>query len=334
MSFSGRRELNHRIIFPRKGEVALEAFELADVGENDVRVESLYSLISIGTESTILHHRYDPDTHFARQFSFPQLQTGNQTVGFVEAIGANVTSPACGDYVFIRKGHASAWVMPADDCSPIPALLDLKHASWCGMAKIAFRAAEEAPFRLGGCALIVGAGPVGQMAVRWAKLAGMAQIVVSDLSAQRLHLAGEGVDCLEGALADRFSEASALTAGEGFEIVIDTTGNAAVFQTALSLSRRFGKVVLLGDTGYPTQQRLTSDMMNKGVSVVATHESLDRHGWTERDIDQLFFKHVKSGAFDLRNLISHEFSPHQCVDAYRLVTDHRDEVTGAIFDWT
>ncbi|MEC7804478.1 MAG: hypothetical protein VX533_06480, partial [Pseudomonadota bacterium] len=64
-----------RIIFPKKGTVALETFELPELGSHDVRIRTQYSLMSIGTETTILNQKYDTDTHFARMFSFPQLQT-------------------------------------------------------------------------------------------------------------------------------------------------------------------------------------------------------------------------------------------------------------------
>ena len=67
-----------RIVFPEKGKVVLESFHLPSLGPGDVQVRTLYSLMSIGTETIILHQRYDPDTHFAKIFSFPQRKTGVQ----------------------------------------------------------------------------------------------------------------------------------------------------------------------------------------------------------------------------------------------------------------
>ena len=43
-----------------------------------------------------------------------------------------------------------------------------------------------------------------------------------------------------------------VTSGEGVDIVYDVTGAAPVFAQALPLLRRFGRLVLLGDTGTPT----------------------------------------------------------------------------------
>jgi 2-desacetyl-2-hydroxyethyl bacteriochlorophyllide A dehydrogenase len=328
--------MGQRIIFPESGRVRLEPFEPRAPQTGEISVRTQYSLMSIGTETTILHARYDPGTHFAAMFSFPQLQTGVQAVARVEAVGQGVREFQPGEHIFMRMAHTSHWTLPADQCSPVPEALDLRIACWCGLAKTAFRAAHAAPFRLGGRVLIVGAGPVGQMAVRWARSAGMEQIAVIDVSALRLSHASRGgaTDCVEGLLSDQRSKLLALCAGNGFEVVVDSTGSAAVFSQALGLVARFGKLVLLGDTGYPSKQCLTSDVMIKGLTMVATHDHNDQGGWSQRKIDALFFKLVRDGSFSLEGLITHEFTPTQCEQAYALASERREEAVGVLFDWT
>ena len=119
-----------------------------------------------------------------------------------------------------------------------------------------------------------------------------------------------------------------------FSLIVDTTGNPAVFAEALGLAARYGKLVLLGDTGYPSRQCLTSDVMTKGLTIVATHDHQDRGGWTQRRIDELFFKLALDGSFRLDGLITHEFRPDACREAYSLVTQRREDVVGVLFDWT
>ena len=58
-----------RIIFPEKGKVAFETFDLPKLAVDDVRIRAHYSLMSIGTETIILNQKYDADTHFANMFS-------------------------------------------------------------------------------------------------------------------------------------------------------------------------------------------------------------------------------------------------------------------------
>ena len=325
-----------RIIFPEKGRVSIEPFEPRPPADGEIQVRTDYSLMSIGTETTILHARYDPGTHFAARFSFPQLKTGVQAVATVESIGAGVTEFKPGDRIYMRMAHTSHWTLPAAQCSPVPAGIDLRNACWCGLAKTAFRAAHIAPFALGGNVLIVGAGPVGQMALRWAKCAGMAKIALVDLAELRLKLGARGgaTDCFQGPLDGLRAALLACSGRDGFDVVVDTTGSAPVFSQALGTVGMFGKLVLLGDTGYPARQCLSSDMMTRGLTVIATHDHQDRDGWTQRKIDALFFKLVSDGAFPLDGLITHEFSPAEYAQAYALASDRREAAVGVLFNWT
>ena len=325
-----------RIVFPAKGEVELQGFELPELGQQDVRVRTHYSLMSIGTETIILHQRYDPDTHFAKIFSFPQLKTGVQALGTVEACGENVEEFSPGDLVYMRAAHGSHQQLPAAALSLVPEDVDHKKACWAGLAKTAFRAAWAAQPGLGSDVLIIGAGPVGQMATRWIAAAGARSITVVDLAVARLEHAKRGgaTSALEGDVAEQRETIAAIDDRSGPSIVIDTTGNPAAFKHALDATARFGKVILLGDTGYPDRQHLTSDMMSKGLTVQATHDSHDRDGWDQRRVDAHFFSLVQSGRFNLDGLITHEFTPVDCAKAYDLAETDRGNAMGILYDWT
>ena len=325
-----------RIIFPARGQVALQEFELPDPGPEEIRVRTLYSLMSIGTENIILNQEYDPGTHFAKIFSFPQLKTGVQAVAEVEATGSGVSEFQAGDHIYMRLAHASHQVMSAKDCSPIPDGIDLKQACWAGLAKTAYRAAWAGPFESGQHILVIGAGPVGQMAIRWASNSGADSVAVVDLSPIRLEHAKRGgaTRLFNADIADCLDDIATINAGAGPSIVVDVTGSAVVFQHALAAAGQFGKVILLGDTGYPSKQCLSSDVMTKGLTIQATHDSHDRDGWTQRKIDGLFFDRVLHGEFDLSGLITHEFLPRDCVQAYALANQQRERVMGILFDWS
>ena len=329
----GRHAQARRIVFPAKGEVSLDALEVRRPEPGEIQVRTLYSLMSIGTETTILHQKYDPGTHFAARFRFPQLKTGVQTVAVVEEAGCEVSEFQPGDRIFMRMAHTSHWTLDAALCSRVPDGVDLQSACWCGLAKTAFRAAHAAPFRLGGNVVIIGAGPVGQMATRWARSAGSRRIAVVDVAESRLAHATRGgaTETLRGLLHECVDQ---LRASGACELLVDTTGNPAVFAAALAAADPFGRLVVLGDTGYPARQCLTSDAMTKGLSIVATHDHHDRDGWTQRRIDDLFFKLVADGRFNLDGLITHRFRPADCVAAYALASDRREEAVGVLFDWT
>lgn len=327
---------SQRIVFQSPGVVNLETYPLPDVAADEVLVTTRYSMISIGTESTILGKRYADDSHFARMFSFPQYKTGVLATGTVERLGHNVKNFQKGDPVFMRMAHGARQVLPAAALSPVPASVDLMEACWCGLAKTAFRAAWAGQFDTARSVVIVGAGPVGQMLVRWAAASSVDTLAVVDPLALRVEAARRGgaTHALRGRLAEFEAQLKGLDESRGAEVIIDCTGSAAVFGDVLSAASRFGKVILLGDTGFPDQQRLTSDVMTKGLTITATHESHDRDGWTQARIDERFFDLVQSRQFDLSGLLTHTFTPQQCREAYALVMERPEEALGIVFDWS
>ncbi len=326
----------HRIIFPEKGVVELQSFVLPDLEPGEVRVKTEYSLMSVGTETIILHQRYAPDTHFANMFSFPQLKTGVQAIGSIEECGKDVKDFQPGNIVYMRAAHGSHQQLDAKLVSPVPDYADHKEACWCGLAKTAFRAAWAAQTSVEDDVLVIGAGPVGQMLTRWIADAAPQTLVVADFSSIRLEFASRGgaTSTLQGEITANLDAIKTVNGGAGPSITIDTTGNAAAFQPALAATAKFGKVILLGDCGYPDRQRLTSDMMSKGLTLQATHDSHDRDGWDQRRVDALFFERVQDGRYPLSGLITHEFAPERCAEAYLLAESHRHETMGILYDWT
>ena len=133
-----------------------------------------------------------------------------------------------------------------------------------------------------------------------------------------------------GGAIDQINE---ICGGAGPETVIDSTGHHQVFSDALRAARKFGKVVILGDTGSPASQHLSSDVMSKGLHIVAAHDCHETPGWDFRMISNLFFEMVRSNRFGLDGLNTHTFRPEQCVEAYRLANEKRGETMGILFDW-
>jgi threonine dehydrogenase-like Zn-dependent dehydrogenase len=104
--------------------------------------------------------------------------------------------------------------------------------------------------------------------------------------------------------------------------------------------RRLGKLLLLGDTGTPGEQRLTSDVMTMGITIISAHDSnppqeaQDRDWWTKPHMAELFFTYLQRGQMDVESLITHRYSPADAKEAYAMLTTKRAEAMGVIFDWT
>ncbi len=324
-----------RLVFTGKQQVVLEEFSPGPVGAGDVAVRVRYSLISTGTEGIVFNRLFAPGTHWDRWVTYP-FYPGYAMVGDVVEVGPQVDSLAVGDTVASLIPHASFHVCPASVFHRVPDGVDAKQATWIALAKVAFMGTRAASYVLGDRAVIIGAGPVGQMAIRWARAAGVETIVVVDTVPGRLDLAARGgaTHAIAGGVEACRAELQAACDGDLPRVVMDTTGNAAVFEAALALACDRGRVVVLGDTGDPSQQRLTSDVITRGLTVVGAHGTHEDGQWTGQRIYRLFFNLILSRRFDLSGLISHEFAPEACEQAYEMINARRDETMGLLFDWT
>lgn len=330
-----KTSLAKRVRFMGQRCVDLEAFGPTEPGAADVRVRVLYSLLSTGTEATVYAQAFDAGTHWDNWVKYP-FYPGYALVGEIEAVGEGVGDRHVGQRVAVRRGHASEVTVPAAQTHPIPDGVDLKQAVWFALGKIASHGAITAEHRIGQSVGIVGAGPLGQMATRWAAASGVETLAVIDPIADRLALARAG-----GATAtinlpvDQAKEAlwNLCPGAGGPDVVIDVTGHPAVFPAALAMPRSMGRLVLLGDTGRPAQQHLTPDVLIRGVRIFGAHDTHE-DSWSEQHAIRTFFRLVADGRFNLDGLLTHTFAPDDVADAFELVAERRNETMGVLFDWT
>ena len=324
-----------RVVFTGKQKVALEEFKVEDPRGDKVRVRSVCSLMSTGTENIVYNRLFEAGTHWDRWVKYP-FYPGYSLVGEVEAVGEDVKNVKVGDRVVAREGHASHHVLSESQCSPIPAAVNSQDAAWFALAKIASMGAKAAAYAIGDDVLVIGAGPIGQMTLRWARACGAENVIVADPVASRLEMATRGgaTSVINTAVDKCMDEVKAQNYGALPKIVVDTTGNEHVFAAALTLVARHGKLVLLGDTGAPSRQHLTSDVVTRGVTITGAHDGHEVGSWTGPRIYRLFFNLVKSGRFNLSGLITHTFAPLEFQQAYDVANTKRGETMGILFDWT
>ena len=334
MSQPAAQSAYNRLVFPAGRQVSFEGFTLPALGPGQVRVRAVCSLMSTGTENIVFNRLFAPDTHWDKWVVYPFFP-GYSLIGVIEAVGADVTGFAIGETVAVRGSHASHHVIDASLVYHMPQGLPPEQAAWFSLAKIGFVGARAAEYRMGDDILVIGAGPIGQMAVRWARALGCRRVAVVDPVAGRLALATAGG--ATATISEPIAQAGpAVRAAlpDGPRVVVDSTGNAAVFAAALGLVADRGRVVLLGDTGSPGDQRLTSDVITRGITVVGAHDLHVDARWNNTTILAFFFELLAQGRFPLDGLVTHPFPPDRAADAYALANARRGETMGIVFDWT
>ncbi len=323
-----------RIVFTGKQAVTFEDFTPPKVKRGEIGVRTLASLMSIGTENIVFNRIFEPGTGWDAWAKYP-FYPGYACIGEVDEVGAGVKGFKVGDRVAHRRQHWSYHVLPASQAFPVPDGVRSQDAPWFALAKIAFMGALAADYRLGDRVLVIGAGPIGQMSLRWAVAAGARTAVVADTMPKRLKIArlGGATHVVSKPIAECLDDVLAANDGELADVVVDSTGNDRVFAEALKFARTRGRVLLIGDTGFPSRQHLTEDVIQKGLKVVGAHDKHTTEEWTVSKITGIFFALVTAGRFSLKGLNTHVFKPSECVRAYRTVNERRGDTLGVVFDW-
>ena len=331
------KQTNHAgfcIQFPRANQATFEPFSTNRPESGQVLLKTKVSLLSTGTETIVFSRNFDAGTHWDDWVRYPFFP-GYACAGVVVETGPDVTGFRPGDLVVCRQGHRSHSTLSASDCYPVPAGLPPEEAVWFPLAKIAGHGVRAAGITLGDSVAIIGAGPIGQMTARWALAAGAGKVVVMDRAETRLAMAASaGAIPVQASAEEALDQVRSALGGAKPRVVIDTTGNAAVLQTAFGLVADFGTVVLLGDTGSPARQTLTADVITRGIRLVGAHDGHNTAEWNNPVAAAHFFHFVLGGRFSMRGLNTHCFSPAACQEAYDLAAGDRLRTMGILFDWS
>jgi predicted dehydrogenase len=189
-----------------------------------------------------------------------QLAAGNPTgysaAGEVIAVGAGITDLAVGDRVACAgaqcANHAEIIRVPRNLTVPVPDPVSIGAASTVTLGAIALQGVRRAAPTLGENVVVVGLGILGQITAQLLKANGC-RVIGVDLDRRRLEIAvRSGMDVAldpdETIAADQVAR---LTDGIGADAVIITAASKSndVVQQAFRMSRRKGRVVLVGDVG-------------------------------------------------------------------------------------
>jgi 2-desacetyl-2-hydroxyethyl bacteriochlorophyllide A dehydrogenase len=328
------------VVFTGKNQVDVRPEPQADPGPGEVLVQATKTLISSGTEGIVLGRLFAPGTHWDRWVRYP-FHPGYSMAGRVVATGPGVEGLSEGDRVAVRQPHRQYVTVRSSAGSRIPDDVSDEDATWFGLANIVQNGVRRAEHALGESVAVIGLGPLGQLVVQYVRLLGARHVIAIDPAEQRLSLAQAhgATEMINTGVAEARDAVLRLTDGSGVHVVYDITGSSRVFSEALGLLRRFGRLVLLGDTGTPEEQHLTGDVITRGLRIIGAHdgnppvESTDHAYWSHPRMTELFFTYLQRGDMRVADLVTHRFAPERAPHAYDLLRERRSSTMGVIFDW-
>lgn len=245
--------------------------------------EVLIKVAFCGICGTDLHEYAEGPKATSRQ----PVTLGHELGGVVEAVGPSVTAVGVGDRVAVMPqqvcgacmycraglaqhctrltgigidtvwgGFADQAVVREDQTFVIPDDMTLQEAALVEPAAVSLQAVRIGQIGPGASTIIAGAGPIGVLCAMSARLAGAAQVVITDPRPQRREAARAlGFDVIDptedGALEQSVAEMT--REGEGFDVAIDCAGGTAAMQTCCSAVRRAGTVVVAAARWQPIE---------------------------------------------------------------------------------
>jgi 2-desacetyl-2-hydroxyethyl bacteriochlorophyllide A dehydrogenase len=329
------------VIFPGPEQCELREEDIADPGPGEVTVRTLVSLISTGTEMWCYRGQFDAETTWAGWVKHP-FHAGYSNVAEVVATGEGVEKLATGDRVFSLSPHQQFVTLAADapHVVKLPEYADDEDATWSALAMITQTGVRRVEHIMGDRAVVIGAGPLGQLVTQYLRVIGCLEILVIDTVQQRLEmtLAHGATHAFCGSAADAGEFVAEHTEGRLADAVYDVTGHHAVLPMGLKLARQFGKLLLIGDTPHPSRQHLTQDVLARQVTVIGTHNAKlppEQRGedWPLTRQVLLFLEYVRRGQMRVCDLVTHRFSPGEAPEVYTHLQAHREDTMGVIYDW-
>ncbi len=265
----------------RTGELKVEELPPPALRAGGVLVQTAWSLISSGTERTIVETaqssligkaRERPDLvrqvvdTFKREglrSTYEKVKArltklaplGYSASGVVSAVSSDVREFRVGDRVACAGGgyasHAEVLFIPKNLCCKVPEAVSLCAASYTTVGAIALQGVRQADPRLGESVAVIGLGLVGQLTVQLLKAAGC-QVLGVDIDAGACALAkSSGADAVAIDNESARAACDELTGGRGVDCILITAGtkSSEPIELAAELARDRARVVVVGLVG-------------------------------------------------------------------------------------
>lgn len=159
----------------------------------------------------------------------------------------------------------------------------------------------------GNSCLIFGAGPIGIMIARWAKIFGATNVVLVDVEDEKIQFSKDrNLSIVDGRSEHFYDEIYALNNGNKFDVVIEGVGIGSTIDQGVEAIRTFGTMVLVGNPHKDNTVKLKthSNILRKEITLQGIWNShyhpLPINEW------EYTVKMLEEGKIEVEDLVTHE----------------------------
>ncbi|HXW83085.1 MAG TPA: zinc-binding dehydrogenase [Candidatus Binataceae bacterium] len=331
---------NPTVVFRRPREVVLEDRPVPRPKPGALLIESTLSLISMGTELTILSGEFPEQSMWANYGRYPFV-AGYSNVGRVVDVGEGVEKDWIGTRVATRTPHA-AWVSaPARAAARIPEAVSDQDAGLFAIATIVMNGIRRGQITWGECVAVFGLGILGQLAVRFAELAGARAVFGIDVADSRIALLPKSpaIGGLNARRDDLLKSIRAVNHGRPADVAFEVTGDPTLLPGEFEVLRRQGRFVVLSSPRGPSNFDFHDLCNAAGFTIIGAHElthpsaeTLD-HPWTHQRHYELFFDLLETGRLEVGSLVRDHVRYRDAPELYAKLLADRSAFMAVELDW-
>ncbi len=304
-------------------ELAFESLEERSLEPKEVRIRTLFSGISAGTElsqyrgtNPFMHRRWDEQRRLfidaeSPSWPFPVRNLGYEESGEIIEVGSDVTELKQGQRLYGTWGHRTHHIATADYVRErlLPEGADPRIGIFSHIGAVALNGVHDAQIRIGDTVAVFGLGVPGQIVVQAARRSG-ASVIAVDPDADRRKVAQQHGARTVLKPVGAAEEIKALTGGRGADACIEVSGAPPALAEAIRAVAYSGRVVAMGFfQGELAGLRLGEEFHHNRVQLVCSQISgvapEASYRWSKPRLWRAAIELQHAGALDLVALITH-----------------------------
>ena len=332
---------NPTVVFTEPKHVTIENRPIPKPADGGMLVRTQKTLISTGTELTILNGEFPPNSNWAGYGKFPFV-AGYNNIGVVIEVGKNVDQNWVGRKVASYAPHSAHTVLSPERVRVVHREIPDEEAVFFTIAEIVMNGVRRGQVTWGESVIVYGLGLLGQLVVRFCHLAGARPVIGIDISEKRLGMLPDapGISGLSPQETDIAKVVGELTKNRMGDVVFEVTGNPDLIPEEFRVLKRQGRLVVLSSPRGVTRNFDFHDLCNSpSFTIIGAHNGshprfeTPYNQWTQKRHAELFFNLVGDGEIDMKPLITHRIPYAEAPETYQMLLNDRTRAMGVVIDW-
>ena len=331
---------NPTVVFADRNRVVVEDRPIPTPEADQMLIRTLRTIISTGTELTMLSGDYPPGSVWDRITSYPCLP-GYSHIGQVVSVGSGVPDEWVGRKAATHGRHAAYVVAKPEHARVVGRDLPDEQAALFTISEIVMNGVRRSGATWGECAVVYGLGLLGQLTARYCHLAGARPVVGVDVADSRLALLPDtpgmhGINPQSQSVKDTVA---ALTRGRLADVGFEVTGVAELIPSEFDALRRQARLVILSSPRGITAFDFHDLCNSPSYTIIGAHNGSHPphpsgdNPWTNHRHAELFFDLVADGDLDVAPLVSHRAAYADAPAMYEMLLADRSQAMGVVLEW-